>query len=88
MITATITSKGQITIPAEVRLALKLGTGDRIAFERSPTGGFIFNPVKKVSVTALKGMFGKPSKAVSIEEMNAVIAKRGASARLGSGPNK
>jgi antitoxin PrlF len=88
MIVATITSKGQITIPAEVRLELNLGTGDRIAFERSPTGGFFFNPVKKVSVTALKGMFGKPSKTVSIEEMNAAIAKRGAGARLRPGLNK
>jgi antitoxin PrlF len=88
MITATITSKGQITIPAEVRLALKLGAGDRIAFEKLPTGGFVFNPVKKVSVTALKGLFGKPSKAVSIQDMNMAIAKRGASALLSSGLNK
>jgi antitoxin PrlF len=88
MITATITSKGQITIPVEVRTALNLGAGDRIAFEQSPTGGFVFNPVKKVSVTALKGIFGKFSKAVSIEDMNAVIARRGAAARLSSGLNK
>jgi antitoxin PrlF len=88
MITATITSKGQITIPAEVRLALKLGAGDRIAFEKSPTGGFVFSPVKKVSVTALKGLFGKPSKAVSIQDMNVAIANRGVSARLSSGLNK
>ena len=32
-------------------------------------------------VTALKGMFGKPTKTVSIEEMNAAIAQRGAAAR-------
>jgi antitoxin PrlF len=84
MITATITSKGQITIPAEIRLSLKLVAGDRIGFEVSPAGGFIFKPAKKVSVTALKGMFGKPSKVVSIEQMNSVIAKRAASARLAS----
>jgi hypothetical protein len=29
----------------------------------------------------LKGMFGKPRKTVSIKEMNAVIAKRGAAAK-------
>ncbi len=84
MLTATITSKGQITIPAEVRFALKLGAGDRIAFEVSPTGGFTFRPEQKLPVNALKGMFGKPTKTVSIEEMNAVIAKRGASAGLNS----
>jgi antitoxin PrlF len=88
MITATITSKGQITIPAEIRFALKLDAGDRIAFEMSPAGGFIFKPVQKKAVTALKGMFGKSAKAVSIEEMNAAIAKRAASAGLGSAATK
>lgn len=88
MITATITSKGQITIPAEIRFALKLGAGDRIAFEVAPAGGFIFKPAQKMAVTALKGMFGKPAKPVSIDEMNAVIAKRGASAGSDSGSTK
>jgi antitoxin PrlF len=81
MITATVTSKGQITIPAEIRVALKLGAGDRVAFEMTPAGGFIFKPAQKIAVTALKGMFGKPAKAVSIEEMNAAIANRGAFAQ-------
>lgn len=81
MITATITAKGQITIPAKIREALKLDAGDRIVFEEAQPGCYVFKPVKKVSVTALKGMFGKPKRVVSIEEMNAVIAKRGASAK-------
>jgi antitoxin PrlF len=38
-----------------------------------------------MAVTALKGMFGKPAKTISIDEMNAVIAKRGASAGSDSG---
>jgi antitoxin PrlF len=88
MITATITSKGQITIPAEIRSALKLDTGDRIAFEMAPAGGFIFKPAQKMAVTALKGMFGKPLKTVSIDEMNAVIAKRGAASGAVSGSVK
>jgi antitoxin PrlF len=32
MTTATLTSKGQITIPAEVREALGVDTGDRVEF--------------------------------------------------------
>ena len=32
-------------------------------------------------VTDLKGLFGQPSKAVSIDDMNKAIAVRGASAR-------
>jgi len=38
MITATITAKGQITIPFEVRNALKLDKGDLIAFEETAPG--------------------------------------------------
>jgi AbrB family looped-hinge helix DNA binding protein len=80
MSTATITSKGQITIPANVRQALKVESGDRVEFVEIEPGRFEFFAVTS-SVKALKGMFGKPAKSVSIEEMNKAIAKRGASAR-------
>jgi antitoxin PrlF len=80
MTTATLTSKGQITIPAQVRQALKVGTGDRIEFVEVSPGRYEFIAANR-SVTELKGMFGKPTKTVSIDEMNAAIAARGASAR-------
>ncbi len=35
---ATLTSKGQITIPSSVRKALKLNTGDQVVFEFDETG--------------------------------------------------
>ena len=79
MITATVTAKGQITIPSEVRQALKLESGDRITFEETTPGCFAFKPARKISVTVLKGMFGKHGKTVSITEMNAIIARRGSS---------
>src|ERR1700736_6108471 len=80
MTTATLTSKGQITIPAEVREALGVDTGDRVEFVEIAPGRYEFIAATK-SVTALKGMFGKPRKSVSIEEMNAAIARRGAAAK-------
>jgi antitoxin PrlF len=80
MATATLTGKGQITIPVEVRQALRLDAGDRVEFVEVEPGRFEIVPATR-SVTALKGMFGKPRRTVSIEEMNAAIAKRGASAR-------
>jgi AbrB family looped-hinge helix DNA binding protein len=80
MATATISSKGQITIPAAVRDALRVGTGDRVEFVEVGPGRYEFVAATR-SVTELKGMFGKPRKSVSIEEMNAAIAKRGAAAR-------
>ena len=80
MTAATLTSKGQITVPAAVRDALGVGTGDRVEFVEVSPGRYEFIAATR-PVTALKGMFGKARKAVSIEEMNAVIARRGASAR-------
>lgn len=80
MTTATLTSKGQITIPVEVREALGVDTGDRVEFVEIAPGRYEFIAATK-SVTALKGMFGKPRKSVSIEEMNAAIARRGSAAK-------
>jgi antitoxin PrlF len=80
MTTATLTSKCQITIPVEVREALGVDTGDRVEFVEIAPGRYEFIAATK-SVTALKGMFGRPRKSVSIEEMNAAIARRGAAAK-------
>ena len=80
MTTATLSSKGQITIPAAVRDALQVGTGDRVEFVEVAPGRYEFIAATR-PVAELKGMFGKARKRVSIEEMNAVIAARGATAR-------
>ena len=80
MTTATLTSKGQITIPVEVRKALQVDAGDRVEFVQIEPGQFLFVAANR-SVTELKGMFGKTRKAVSIDDMNRAIAAHGASAR-------
>ena len=77
---ATVTSKGQITIPVAVRNDLGLDAGDRLEFIQIAPGRYEVVAAKR-SVRELKGMFGKPSRTVSIEEMNQAIAQRGASAR-------
>ena len=80
MTTATLTAKGQITIPLEVRQALRVEAGDRVEFVEVQPGRFEVIAATG-SVTALKGMVAKPRKPVSIEDMNKAIAARGASAR-------
>ncbi|BDB29132.1 AbrB/MazE/SpoVT family DNA-binding domain-containing protein (plasmid) [Cupriavidus sp. P-10] len=81
MASATMTSKGQVTIPVEVRTHLGLSTGDRIEFVlNEQTGRYEVVPATR-SVTALKGIIRKPAKPVSIDDMNAAIAEQGASAR-------
>ncbi len=80
MSTATLTSKGQITIPVAVREALQVAAGDRLEFIQTDSGKFEIVAATR-PVTALKGMFGKAKAVVSIEEMNAAIARRGAAAK-------
>jgi AbrB family looped-hinge helix DNA binding protein len=79
MTTATLTSKGQITIPAAVRAALGVDTGDRVEFVLLADGRFELVAVT-LPVTALKGRIGKPKKPVSVEDMNTAIARRAAEA--------
>lgn len=79
MTTATLTSKGQITIPASVRTALGVEAGDRVEFVEVETGRFELVAATQ-SVTALKGLVRKPKQPVSIEAMNAAIAAQGAKA--------
>lgn len=76
MPTATITSRGRITIPVNVRQALAVGAGDRVEFVQIETGQFLLIAANH-SVTELKGMFGKPTKVVSVQEMNHAVAARG-----------
>lgn len=80
MSTASMTSKGQITVPAIVRSALGLKTGDRVEFVEVTTGQFVMMAATR-PVHELKGLIRKPAKAVSIEEMNQAIAHQGGMAR-------
>ena len=80
MATATVTSKGQITIPAPVRAALGLDTGSRVEFVETEKGKFAIVPATS-PVLALKGMLRTPPAPVSIEQMNRAIAVQGAKAK-------
>jgi AbrB family looped-hinge helix DNA binding protein len=76
MSTATVTSKGQVTIPADVRQRLGIASGDRVEFVEFD-GGFAIRPAID-DVRSLKGLLRKPAKPVSVEDMNATIRSRGA----------
>jgi AbrB family looped-hinge helix DNA binding protein len=80
MATATLTTKGQITIPVAVREALGVGAGDRVEFVEVASGRYEVIAATR-SITALKRMFGTPARPVSIEAMNEVISRQGAAAK-------
>ncbi len=73
MASAALTSKGQITVPIEVREELGLKTGDRIEFLKTEDGRFFIQP-KKGSIMDLRGIFKWTGKPLSVEEMNDAIA--------------
>ncbi len=74
---ATMTSKGQITVPKKVREQLNLVPGDRLEFLVEEDGTLRLVPISG-SVTALKGMVPKPSRPVTLDEMDEVIRRRAA----------
>ena len=80
MPTATMTSKGQITVPAAVQTALGVGSGDRVEFVQVGPGRFELVAATQ-SATALKGMVRKPATPVTADAMNAAIAAQGARAK-------
>lgn len=80
MSTATLTSKGQVTIPAAVRIALGVEAGDRVEFVQVEPGHFELIAATH-SVTALKGLVRKPTSPVTIEAMNKLIENQGAKAK-------
>lgn len=73
MTQATVTTKGQITIPAVVRAKLKIDAGDKVEFVEVSEGKYEVMAVTR-EVSTLKGLF-KTNKTVSIDEMNNAIEK-------------
>lgn len=76
MSVATITSKGQTTIPKEIREYLKLHPGDSIDFIIEKAGKVVIEPAT-ADVKELEGILYKPGrKAVTVEEMKQAVKKR------------
>lgn len=80
MPTATVTSKGQITIPKEVREGLGIDAGDRVEFIEEGKGAYRIVAATR-DVRALKGIIARPARPVSVEQMNRAVRGRGARSR-------
>ena len=70
---ATITAKGQVTVPKPIRDRLRLKPGDRIDFILDSGDEVRVVPVT-ASVRQLKGMVPKPKQPVTLEQMDYAIA--------------
>jgi antitoxin PrlF len=73
---ATLTTKGQVTIPKAIRDHLRLDTGDRVSFVIHDDGTVVVQPVTR-HVRDLAGLLHRTgSRAVSLRDMDEGIAKR------------
>ena len=72
----TLTSKGQVTIPKNIRDIIGLHTGDKIEFVITDKNEVILRPITK-KVDDVFGLLHKPGRnTVSVEEMDAAIKKK------------
>lgn len=75
MPTATVTSKGQVTIPKEIRKLLRVEEGDRIDFVVEGSDRIVLRKPSR-SFQSLKGLlYRKGRKPVTLEEMDQAIAR-------------
>lgn len=71
---ATMTSKGQLTIPKELRDLLGLKAGDRVEFVPRDDGAVTMRRSKIQSITDLFGILPAGSVPPTREEMKEVVA--------------
>ena len=71
---ATVTSKGQVTIPKDIREKLGIITGDQLDFDVTPEGTLQVRRKAKGRLEELCGFIRRPRKRpVSLEAMNEAV---------------
>jgi antitoxin PrlF len=71
---STISSKGQLVVPASVRERMGVGAGSRIEFVETPEG-WLLRPVSS-NIESLRGVLRKPATKVSLDDMARVVRER------------
>ena len=74
---ATLTYKGQVTVPKAIRDALNLKPGDRLDFFLEQNGELRVTATT-APVTDLKGMVSKPASPASLDDMDQAILRASA----------
>ena len=71
-VVATVSSKGQVVIPVEVRKHLGIERGDKILFVLGEEGQVEVKATKYSTVASLRGAAGKLAKSLSWDEMRQI----------------
>lgn len=69
---STISSKGQVTLPVEVRKHLGVKANDKVAFVIEPTGNVRVTQVKYPDIASLRGVAGSLKLALPFKEMRKI----------------
>ncbi|MBM3489638.1 MAG: AbrB/MazE/SpoVT family DNA-binding domain-containing protein [Alphaproteobacteria bacterium] len=77
MAIATITSKGQTTIPKDVRDRLRLKAGDRVEFLLQEDGTALMVPTT-ITLAELQASVPRPRAKLDLAEIEATIRRRSA----------
>ena len=70
---ATVTSKGQVTIPQEVRERLRLRSGRKVRFTIEDEGRAVLTPVH-TRLSELAGILGKPKRTATAEDLDEAVS--------------
>jgi AbrB family looped-hinge helix DNA binding protein len=76
MALATMTSKGQVTVPKSVRALLHLEAGDVVDFRVRPDGVVEMVPARE-DLLSLYGILKPAIRGVTVEDMNETIREQG-----------
>jgi AbrB family looped-hinge helix DNA binding protein len=75
VVSSRVTSKGQVTVPEEIRKTLGIEQGDRLEWTAAGKGRV---EVRKVRgrISNLVGLLGKPKRSATVEEMDEALRRR------------
>jgi len=76
MTLATLTSKGQITIPKTVRDSLRIKSGDKVEFVLTEKREALLRPITMNTDDVFGRLHNIKRKPVSVEKIDAAIKKR------------
>ena len=76
MVMATLTCKGQVTIPKKVRETLNLRTGDKIEIIVTDNKEAVIRPVSKKVDDIFCKLYRPDRKPVSVEAMDEVVRRK------------
>jgi antitoxin PrlF len=71
---ATMTSKGQVTLPKEVRECLRLRVGDKVRFTLEYEERIVVERAA-LSIRDLFGILGKPRRSATLEQMDEAVRR-------------